>query len=228
MKTLIGEVVKFEYRSEEVCFFIQNKNDIIQKRHASGVFYEIEELSIIEKYFEGGVFLDVGTNVGNHAIFAAKYLHPDEIILIEPNQEAIDILDINLRLNELKSKIRTDLLGIGLSEKAGKSKVVSQTDNLGGARLVADEQGGIQLARGDDLLSGQRIDFIKLDVEGLEIAALNGLIMTIKRYAPKMFVEVDHRNRDLFLNFISELDYSVEETFKRYQYNENYMVVKNK
>ena len=57
-------------------FFIGNRRDLVQSHHFIGEFYEAEELECIRKYFPAnGIFVDIGANVGNHTIFAAKILN---------------------------------------------------------------------------------------------------------------------------------------------------------
>jgi len=46
--------------------------------------------------------------------------------------------------------------------------------NLGGGRVVPGE-GDIKLDRADRLLAGQRFDFVKIDVEGMEMDVLSGM-----------------------------------------------------
>ncbi len=107
-----GIVVRAFLRGKEIYFFVSNIWDAIQNHHLNGLFYETEELQIIARYFKkGGVFLDIGSNVGNHAIYVEKFLEPGSIILIEPNPEAINILALNLTLNQL-SRIDTQYIGI--------------------------------------------------------------------------------------------------------------------
>ena len=50
----------------------------------------------------------------------------------------------------------------------------------------------------DDLLHGQSVDFIKLDVEGAEIAALQGAADVIKRCRPTLAISFYHRAQDLW------------------------------
>lgn len=50
----------------------------------------------------------------------------------------------------------------------------------------------------DTLSQGQRIDFIKFDVEGAESAAILGGTQTITQYRPQMLVACYHKNEDLF------------------------------
>lgn len=46
--------------------------------------------------------------------------------------------------------------------------------------------------------SGDKIDYIKFDVEGAESEALDGCIQTIKAHAPQLLVSVYHRSEDIF------------------------------
>lgn len=62
--------------------------------------------------------------------------------------------------------------------------------------------------------------FIKMDIEGSELKALDGMKQTIKRYKPKLYVCAYHRNEDLFaLPFkILELDEGYKIYFRHSQY----------
>jgi hypothetical protein len=61
-------------RIEDVIRIVRNRRDLVQAHHFSGEFYEAEELQIIQKYFKaGGIFVNIGANVGNHTVFAQKY-----------------------------------------------------------------------------------------------------------------------------------------------------------
>ena len=44
----------------------------------------------------------------------------------------------------------------------------------------------------------QRVDFIKLDVEGAEIQAILGAVKSIKKYSPKLAISLYHNVHDLF------------------------------
>ena len=62
-------------QGQPIFFTIANKRDRIQGRQMRGSFYEPAELQIISEHFpQGGVFCDAGANVGNHSLYALKYL----------------------------------------------------------------------------------------------------------------------------------------------------------
>ncbi len=166
-----GSIATASISGREIHFFISDETDVIQQYHASGQFYEIEELEIIEEFFpKGGVFVDIGSNVGNHSIYVGKFLHPREIIVFEPNPPAIRMLKINLALNGLQQVADLTYLGTGLADMPCRAQAWVPTGNLGGTWLeTTNEDGALVLIRGDDALARRRVDFLKIDVEGMEL-----------------------------------------------------------
>lgn len=228
--TPVGQVVSSLIQGERVQFLIVNSRDVIQKVHARGEFYEPDELAIIRNYCPyGAVFCDIGSNVGNHAIFALKFLHAAQVIVFEPNPIAISILLANLGLNGLLDRCDTRHLGIGLSDRSeGGKSIHARSRNLGAATISDTEEpgtGSISLRRGDEVLASVSPDFIKIDVEGMEMAVLNGLSDLLNRCKPTLFVEVDNVNRAEFLKWIDENNYEVRDSFRRYRANENFLIV---
>ena len=59
---------------EPVLFLVRDLRDYVQSQFLTGHFYAEDELRLIQQHYQGGTFLDVGANVGNHALFAAKIL----------------------------------------------------------------------------------------------------------------------------------------------------------
>jgi FkbM family methyltransferase len=225
---LAGQLVRGIYEGREVSFFVENDKDVIQAEHAVARFYEREELDIIARFIKkGDVFLDIGTNVGNHTLYALMFLGAARAIVVEPNPDAIRILLANIDLNGLTDRIDTSLLGSGWSDRPGQATMfVNRRNNLGGGRLVEGEDShGIALAVGDEALGDRKIDFIKIDVEGMELRALAGIGKSVTENRPVMFVEVDNKNQPSFLAWVEENRYTVKETYKRYSANENFLVV---
>ena len=225
-RSAAGQVVRSVIWGEPVYFTITNPRDTIQRQHYAGQFYEPEELEIIRQWCQpGAVFCDIGANIGNHAIFALKFLRPAEVILFEPNPVAIAVLLSNLELNGVMDRCDLAHLGIGLSdhETAGMS-VVAPGRNLGAGRLV-HTGGTLEVRRGDNMLAGRHVDFLKIDVEGMEIGVLEGLAATIAASRPKIFVEVDRTNRAAFAAWSKANGYAARARFRRYRANENFLMV---
>lgn len=230
--TAPGQVVRSVIHGQPVHFFISNPRDSIQKVHATGQFYEMEELEIIRKWCPpGAVFCDIGSNVGNHAIYALKFLHASRVILCEPNPIAIQILLTNLGLNGLLDRCDTSRLGYGVSDRnEGGMVIKAEPRNLGGGKIQKSEEeetgeGGITLRRGDELLADVTPDFVKIDVEGMEMSVLEGLAGMLARCRPVFFVEVENANREAFEKWMQENGYATRARFRRYRANENFLIV---
>ena len=178
-----GSIVFTNIFGRDVRFFIKNPYDVVQSHHARGEFYEPEELSIISDFFpRGGVFVDIGANVANHTIYACKFFNPKQVVIFEPNPDAISLLRVNISLNDLTHVVDLSYLGIGLSDASGKAFPVIPQNNLGATRMInSEDANALPLVRGDDMLKHRRIDFIKMDVEGMELRVLHGLEETISR-----------------------------------------------
>lgn len=222
-----GTVVRTVIAGQPISFFVTTDQDTIMGQNAYGYFYEVEELDIIAQHFRrGSNMLDVGANIGNHAIYAAKFLGARQVICIEPNPEAIRILRINVDLNQLHGQVDLRYVGLGLSDSAGDA-VIARTIpmNIGGGALAPQAGGSVRLVAGDDLLQGQRIDFIKIDVEGMELAVLNGLKRTITECRPEIFVEVDNAHEAAFHTLTERLGYLAVDRYNRYGTMENFMLV---
>lgn len=217
--------VSFKYDGEIIRLCVVDPSDYIQKTQAKGQFYEETELRTIRDNFpEGGVFLDIGSNTGQHSVFVAKFCGASKIVVVEPIPEAAAIIRQNIKLNHLDKIFDVSLLGFALGETDGRAGYSSFLDNLGGTILKDTKFGTIQVRRGDAILQGQKIDFIKIDTEGFEMRVLAGLKQTIENNRPRIFVEVDKCNVPSFLVMMGELGY--EAAFeKEYQFNYNYIMI---
>lgn len=224
------QIVRTVMHGRTLFFAVRNPGDAIQSHHMRGRFYEPEELEIIRGAFRpGGIFLDIGANVGNHMLYTALFLHPQRIIVVEPNPLAYDNLIANAALNQVEHLVDFTWLGHGLGAgEAHGVPVVAEARNLGGGTLVmadAGAEGAIPVTTGDRVSAETQIDFIKIDVEGMEMEVLAGLSQTIARDCPPIFVEVDNTNRAAFLDWVAASPYRVAQNFRRYRQNDNFLLV---
>ena len=65
----------------------------------------------------------------------------------------------------------------------------------------------------DNVINGERIDYIKYDVEGAEKEAIMGSLNTIERCLPTLCVSLYHRSGDIF-----ELPLMIREKFPQYKF----------
>ena len=223
------KVVHTRVMDTPVTFCVNMKNDPIQRNHRRGRFYEQKELrQLVDIFPEGGVFVDIGANVGNHSLFAAKFLRPSKVIPFEPNPRAYSLLIENMLANQLGDIVDLTKLGVGVADKkAGGFAMEDRQRNLGGAKMLEGE-GELEVHPGDDLLKGEKPDMIKIDVEGMEMKVLKGLEKTIKKHKPIILAEIDNENEDEFMAWAKKNKYTVVRTYQRYKLNKNHLLVDNK
>lgn len=159
----------------------------------------------------GQVALDIGANIGLFAVPLAKMVGAEgRIIAFEPQQEIFQILCANLVVNGV---LNAKVYQTGVSSQDGVMYVpeldYTQTFNFGGVAL-SDAKAGpkVQVVTIDGFLQLERCDFIKIDVEGMEMQALEGASETIARFRPFMLVENDRLPKSpKLIRYLWELKY---------------------
>jgi FkbM family methyltransferase len=210
-------------------FCTDTDGDTVQSCMRRGVFYEQEELTMLRSIFPiGGCFVDIGANVGNHSLFAAAFFAPREIIGIEPNPRAIRLLNANVKINGFTHLVDLTHVGVGFSNDSSSGFGMERKGKKLGSLRMLPGNGNLNVVTGDSVLIQSKPDLIKIDVEGMEMLVLSGLTDTIERCRPHIFVEVGNLNRAAFINFLSEIDYHILDTFEQNSDNKNYLVSSNR
>jgi len=218
-----GIVVDSVVQGKRVWFFVEDNSDLIQRYHLQGKFYEAEELALLSPYFKGGLFVDIGSNVGNHSLYALSFLDAERVIAFEPNPMAYRVLEVNAQLNGFADRVTIHRKGV--SDAAGRAVVKLPFANIGGGWLESSDAGEIEIIVGDTVLADEPVALIKIDTEGMELRVLRGLTETITRHRPVIFVEVLDTQIAEFEGWCAAMNYRAAETYKRYPENTNYLVV---
>ena len=161
-------------------------------------FHEYRELLFLHDYLRTDmVLLDVGANIGEYSIFAAKRLTQGTVVAFEPVPALRKMLDENIEINQFTNVI---VKPFGLSDAVGFFPIyfVGENENEGQATFfpgLLQNQRSVkaELKKLDvewDQLSLNRLDFIKMDIEGSELKALRGAQNVIARFRPLVMLEV--------------------------------------
>jgi FkbM family methyltransferase len=180
----------FAWRGENFRFYVGDPFDPIHRCFLKRRFFEPDELAFVETWVKlAAAIVEVGAHVGNHVVYYARFMRPRKITVLEPNPQAVALLRRNLAANDV-ADADLSLLGIGASDiSANYDFVRASSANRGAGRLVRAADGKVKCAPLDDLVCGQ-VDFIRIDVEGMELAVLAGAKRVIAGSRPKIMIEV--------------------------------------
>jgi FkbM family methyltransferase len=189
------------------------RNAGIEREQSRGLFFEAMELEELRKVVEPGAHIvDIGANTGNHTIFFAGPMKAASVLPFEPLPAAADSLRAGVARNGLKN-VDLSRLGIGVSDREGRAKLVfSGRGGLGATSLEPDPGGEISVATLDSMVSG-RVDLLKIDVEGMEMSVLAGSRELIRRWKPLIFIEIANRNTPALMYWLKHANYNVARIF---------------
>jgi FkbM family methyltransferase len=179
--------------------------------------FERQELDQCSRFIKSdSVVIDVGANIGLHTVRFAQLASAGRVISIEPSRATLQYL-----LRNVVHLANVVPLNVALSDSTGiKSFFVASDNAYSGLRdtkrkAVLHEE-AVACFTGDEILlplcASERVDFIKIDVEGLELQVLRGLRGTISRHRPIIFCEIfggEHSNPDpeATVRYVTSLGY---------------------
>lgn len=161
----------------------------------------------------GGVYVDVGANIGNHSVFFGRFL-ADRVVAIEPDPHLVRLLERNLRANRVP---RWTALPVAVGARPGTGRLSPRDGfegNAGAQRVVPARAGAggptVPVDTLDRLLAGvgapvaDDVRLVKLDIEGMELEALEGARHLLEAQRPDLVVEaagdVEHAGLRAFLS----------------------------
>jgi len=144
------------------------------------------------------VSLDIGADVGEFAI--AMLGSSRSVVAFEPRPaqasslaEMFGAVDVPVRVKAVALSDETGLTAMRVTESAPGFSTIDNDNTLndtGGSRVDTIE---VQIMRLDDLHL-DNVGFIKIDVEGHELAVLRGAADTLKRNRPALIIEAEERH----------------------------------
>lgn len=177
----IDYIQKCIYQTRD--YFEKNNLEYVCKKWKNGIIAKIISKSIV---------LDIGCNIGNHTLFYLFECNAQFVHCFEPVKETYRILEKNISINKMESRVKLHNIGIGATK--GRAQIEKfDIKNIGGTSIELVENGSITINSIDDLSINQ-IGFIKIDVEGFEINVLKGMIKTIERDHPYLTIEIRDKN----------------------------------
>ena len=204
--------------------FCLNDQHIGSALNEYGEFSEIE-FSIMNKFIEkDDIVFDIGSNIGAFTIpFAKKVGQKGKVYAFEPQSFIYNLLKENVKLNKLKN-VCLFKNGVGERKRSIKIDEMDYTlaGNFGGFTLTSAypnsncgvvknlKKKNVKIIKLDDFLHLNKCNFIKMDVELMEMEVLKGAKKFLRKYKPILWIE----NHQYFPNKINK--YLLENGYSSY------------
>ncbi|MBV9828237.1 MAG: FkbM family methyltransferase [Alphaproteobacteria bacterium] len=198
--------------------------DIVIQAMRAGEVFEPEIVAVAEKYAEAGtVILDIGSNFGQMATMFSRLVGPEGTVhAFEADSDVFALLTRNLDENVCTNVVRhygavwhTPGLSLCYPEPDFK-----RFGSFGSYGISPHSRSGrmVPSITIDSLNIPGRVSFIKVDVQGSDLFAMQGAIKTIKRDSPVIIFEYEDQFQQEFgtsfadyESFIREMEYHVVE-----------------
>ena len=180
-------------------------------------------------------FIDIGSNIGYFSLLASTIVEKEgKIIAIEPIKKLYQQIKLSKKINSFNN---IKIYNFGCSNKYQEKYIYSRSDataissidrnyislysfykikffdKLFNFKKINIKSEKIKLLKLDDLIK-HKVHFIKIDIEGHEYYSLLGMRKILKKYMPKLIIEINSfaLKRSLIkktFNLLSELNYEI-------------------
>ena len=204
-----------------------------------GEFSEIELSLMLKFIMKDDVVFDIGANIGAFTVpFAKKVGDFGEIYSFEPQKLIYEILHENVNKNKLKN-VKVFNIGVGKKEEELELNDIdySKVGNFGGVSFkyesssftknIKNKKYKVKVKNLDQLTEIKKCNFIKMDVEFMELEILTGGKNFLKKFRPILWIE----NHKLYPNkinkFLLENDYNAYWVYSTAFNKSNYFINDN-
>jgi FkbM family methyltransferase len=141
--------------------------------------HEVSEMAfVLHVLRQSDLFLDVGANIGSYTLLASGGTRCD-VVAVEPVPETYQKLRRNIGVNDLFGTVTA--VNAGAGAEPGVLRFSSEADTVN--HVMSEGESGpsveVQVLPLDSILNGRVPTVIKIDVEGWELHALQGLKRTL-------------------------------------------------
>ncbi len=157
---------------------------------------ERAHLELLRESLEPGMtVVDLGANIGYYVLEAARAVGPDgRVFAVEPDPRNFRFLERNVRENGYGDRVSTEALAMGEEDgtaelRLGHTTNVSTLVPLPGGEDDPGERVEVDVRSVDGYLADRgvnRLDFLRMDVEGFEVEIFRGMRRTLERGAVGM------------------------------------------
>ena len=144
--------------------------------------------------------IDMGACLGDTAVaFGARVGPEGRVYAFDPLPSHVRAANHNAQQNDLSDVVTIVPKAVG--DVTNDAPLLVEEGDLNPGFRIGGKEDSLPIVKLDDFVAAegvQRVDFIKMDIEGAELAALRGAAGTIARYRPKLAISIYHKPEDFF------------------------------
>ena len=206
-------------------------NDVVLNCMKAGTYFEPEVIATASKLIQPGtVVLDVGSNFGQMAILFSKLVGEDGLVYaFEADDYVFEVLKKNIAANNCKNII--PVFGAVYNE-TGKELIFPKQDFVRfgaygsyGIEPTADSGRKVQSIKIDDIEFTKPVSFMKVDVQGSDLFAMEGARETMLHHKMPVLFEFEQQFQEKFgttfqsyVSLVNELNYQFNEVVMEINY----------
>jgi FkbM family methyltransferase len=206
--------------------------DIVANTIIRGEIFEEEIVNLSRKYIKSGTtVLDVGSNFGQMALLFARMVGEEgEVYAFEADDFVFEILKKNIAANNL-SKIIKPIFG-AVHDKTNEKLIYPEQDfvrfgSYGSYGIDYNAKKGreVETITIDSMHINNPISFMKIDIQGGDLFAIQGAIETIKKHKMPILFEYEYRFEDEFnmsfqdyVDLVTSMNYKFEKVIRGHNY----------
>lgn len=208
---------------EDIAVYTTADNFIEQTILTTGTYEDEINKPIRLSLKPGNVAIDIGGNIGLQSLRMSQCVGPQGVVIaFEPLAYLRNKFNRNMALNKV-SNVKLMPYALSDQESSAEFKINPNTWNQGAFSIAGKDEGTevqkVDIKVGDDLSEIQaldRLDLVKIDVEGFEFQVMKGLQSTLEKFRPRIIFEYDMKywpangqSITECFDFLRKLDYEV-------------------
>lgn len=211
----------YDFTLEDTFFkiFLSPDNGVVDYDIFANGSFEGDILKLFKSELKkDDIFLDIGANIGQHSMYASFFCK--HVYSFEPIKRIYDQFTDSVFENDI---LNISVYNYALGKEKESIPIWSSASNMGASSILYSKnkklEQYVKVIKLDDVYSVigiEKVDFMKIDVEGYEWNVLLGAEELIKKYKPKILVEFikyensqDGETLQNIYNFIKKYDYEI-------------------
>lgn len=200
-------------------------DDIVVQSMQAGAVFELEVVEVARRFIRpGSAVIDAGANFGQMALLFGEAAGPEGLVYaLEAQRWIHDVLVRNIGANHAQNVVP---IFAAIFNESGRQFRFPRPDlvrfgaygsyNLPLASAVGDPVESLKI---DDLDIDRPVSFMKVDLQGCDLFAMQGAITTIERHRMPILFEFEEEfqaeygtNFQAYLDFVASIDYRFSQT----------------